>query len=161
MQLNTKDAMPEELKQINDLLRTSKAYWGYDAEFLDQFMEKFGITNSYMKKNSIKLFYLEDQLAGFFNFCINDEGLFELGNFFLHPSYIGQGIGRKLWEACCKEAKLLGKDEFIIWSDPHAENFYLAMGCEKIGVRQSPMMPGRYPPILRYKIKNNTLLSVK
>ena len=45
-----------------------------------------------------------------------------------------------------------GKYEFIIWSDPNAENFYLRMGYEKIGVRQSPMMPDRYPPILKFKL---------
>ena len=27
------------------------------------------------------------------------------------------------------------------------------MGCKKIGVRKSPMMPDRYPPILKFKIK--------
>jgi len=36
-----------------------------------------------------------------------------------------------------------------------AENFYLKMGCEKIGARQSPMMPDRYPPILKYKMKSD------
>ncbi|HVE45045.1 MAG TPA: GNAT family N-acetyltransferase [Gammaproteobacteria bacterium] len=74
--------------------------------------------------------------------------------FLLHPDYIGKGVGRMLWHACCQETKLQGRNEFIIWSDPHAENFYLKMGCEKIGVRQSPMMPDRYPPILKFNLSN-------
>ena len=60
-----------------------------------------------------------------------------------------------MWDACCQEAKKQGENEFIIWSDPNAENFYLKMGCQKIGVRESPMMPNRYPPILKYKIKSD------
>jgi len=153
MEIEFKDATFNDLNNINDLLRLSKAYWGYDAAFLDLFMEKLGITDTYMQQHAIKLLYVDNQLAGFFNFGINNENLFELDNFFLYPSCIGQGLGRKLWEACCRVAMEQGKDEFIIWSDPNAENFYLKMGCEKIGVRQSPIIPDRYAPILKYKVK--------
>jgi streptomycin 6-kinase len=152
MNIRIKDASIDDLNQINHVLRSSKSYWGYDQNFLDLFMEKLGMTEEYLKKHTIKLFYVNNQLAGFYNFLINDEGLFELDTFFLHPNSIGKGLGRKLWHMCCKTAKEQNKDEFIIWSDPHAENFYLKMGCEKIGVRQSPMMPDRYPPILRFKL---------
>ena len=104
MKMTVKNATLDDLSSINDLLRLSKAYWGYDAEFLNRFMKKLGITHSYMEKHNIKLFYIADSLAGFFNFSINSENLFELDNFFLHPDYIGKGVGRKLWEACCQEA---------------------------------------------------------
>lgn len=60
---------------------------------------------------------------GEINFGFNADGLFELDNFFLHPNFIGKGIGRMLWHACCQEAKNQGKKEFIIWSDPNAEKF--------------------------------------
>jgi streptomycin 6-kinase len=152
MKIDIKEALPENLNQINELLRISKAYWGYDAVFLDRFMERLGITDMYMQQHAIKLFCVDDYLAGFFNFGFNADGLFELDNFFLHPNYIGKGIGRMLRQACCQEAKKQRKNEFIIWSDPNAEKFYVKMGCEKIGVRQSPMMPDRYPPILKFKL---------
>ncbi|OGT36614.1 MAG: hypothetical protein A3F11_01245 [Gammaproteobacteria bacterium RIFCSPHIGHO2_12_FULL_37_14] len=155
MKVNIQDASVDDLNQINALLRVSKAYWGYDNHFLDRFMDKLGITHAYMQQNVIKLFYVDDHLVGFFNFCFNSDGLFELDNFFLHPDYIGKGIGQMLWHACCQEVKKQDANEFIIWSDPNAEKFYVKMGCEKIGVRQSPMMPDRYPSVLRYKVKNN------
>ena len=152
MDISIRNAVPENLEPINQLLRLSKAHWGHDKEFLDRFMQKLGITKSFMDKHTIKLFYVDNDLAGFFNFSIKDDGSFELDNFFLHPDYIGKGIGRELWAACCKEARNQGKDEFIIWSDPNAEGFYRKMGCEKIGVRQSPVAPNRYPPVLRFKL---------
>jgi streptomycin 6-kinase len=95
-------------------------------------MEKLGITHEYMKQHAIKLLHLDDRLAGFFNFSFNADSLFELENFFLHPDYIGKGIGRMLWRACCQEAKKQNENEFIIWSDPNAEKFYVKMGCEKL-----------------------------
>ena len=153
MKISIKDATLNDLNKVNELLRLSKSYWKYNKEFIDTFMEKFGITSDYLENHHIKLFYIDDRLAGFYNFEMNNENVFELANFFLHPDFIGQGIGKKLWNACCQTAIEQGKNEFILWGDPNAEAFYLKMGCEKIGVRQSPMMLGRYPAILKFKIK--------
>lgn len=100
MNITIKDAKSSDLNNINELLRLSKAHWGYDNAFLD----------------------------------------------------IGKGVGRMLWHTCCQEAKNQGQSEFIIWSDPNAEKFYIKMGCKKIGVRKSPMMPDRHPPILKFKL---------
>jgi|SRR5579872_2194283 len=152
MKTSIKDATTKDLNKINEIMRISKAHWGYDEQFMDIFMNKLGINSEYMKNHSIKLLYVDNQVAGFYNFGINSDNVFELDNFFLHPDYIGLGLGKKLWDACCQTAKEQGKSEFILWSDPNVENFYLKMGCEKIGVRESPMMPNRYPPVLRYKI---------
>lgn len=132
------NATENDIEAINQLLRISKAHWGYDEEFLDRFMENFSINVERLKKTTTRLFYVDDKLAGLFGFIINEDDLLELDNFFLHPDYLGKGFGYKLWHACCDTAKELGKNEFIIWSDPNAENFYLKMGCEKIGVRKSP-----------------------
>lgn len=153
MQISIKDATLNDLNKVNSILRISKSYWSYNKEFIDIFMEKFGITPEYLENHTIKLFYIDNRLAGFYNFEINTDNLFELANFFLHPDFIGKGIGKILWDACCQTALEQEKYEFILWSDPNAESFYLKMGCEKIGVRQSPMMPDRYPAILKFKIK--------
>lgn len=151
MNLQLQDAKLDDLQKINHLLRLSKAYWGYDEKFLNSFMRKLGITEGYMQKNNIKLFLRDTRLIAFYNFIFNKEAELELDNLFIHPDYIGQGLGRKLWEKCCETAKLTEYREFIIWSDPNAENFYLKMGCQKIGVRTSPLIPGRYP-VLKYTL---------
>jgi N-acetylglutamate synthase-like GNAT family acetyltransferase len=147
-----RDAGLHDLQEINHLLRISKAYWGYDEKFLDSFMVKLGITEDYINKNNIQLFFLDNRLVAFYNFVSNHLEL-ELDNLFIHPDFIGKGSGRQLWKKCCKAAKSMGYYEFTIWSDPNAENFYLKMGCKKVGVRQSPLMPGRFPPVLKYKLE--------
>lgn len=152
MNIEIRTAELQDIEAINHLLRLSKAYWGYDEAFINKFMEKLCITPNHFGKTTILLFYVNGEIAGFYNFLVNEDKTLELDNFFLHPKYIGKGFGKKLWDACCNTAKEFGRNEFIIWSDPHAENFYIKMGCEKIGARASPVMPNRYPPILRYKI---------
>ncbi len=148
-----KPAQSTDLNSIRRLMRASKTYWAYDEKFLNKFMEIIGIRLDYMQKHDIQLAYLNKAMIGFYNFILHNDGVLELDNLFLHPDYIGKGFGRILWQYICETAKQLGKNEFTIWSDPYAELFYLKMGCEKIGVRKSPMMPNRYPPVLRYQLK--------
>lgn len=115
LEIEIKNANVQNLTAINALLHASKAYWGYDKNFMDLFMEKLGISRLYLLKNQIKLFYVNAELAGFYSFSINTDGILELDNFFLHPDYIGSGLGKELWTACCQTAKKYNKKEFIIW----------------------------------------------
>ncbi len=68
MKITIRDAEVDVLNQINHLLGLSKSYWGYDKNFIDHFMNKLGITHTYMERHDIKMFYVDDTLAGFFNF---------------------------------------------------------------------------------------------
>lgn len=154
MSLIIKTPTLNELEQINQIVRLSKGHWGYDEIFLNRFMENFSVTKEYLERNTSRIACIYEQLIGFYSFSIQADGSLELDNFFLHPSQIGKGLGRKLWVAYCDTAKELGKHEFTLWADPNTESFYLKVGCEKIGVRQSPMMPDRYPPVMRCKISN-------
>jgi streptomycin 6-kinase len=151
MEITIKQATVENCQDINQILRLSKGHWGYSEDFLDRFMAGFSITEEYLEMYDVKLFLVDNEIAGYFNFITNQAGEFELDNFFLHPRYIGRGLGRSLWDSCCQIAKNHAK-EFVIWSDPNAEAFYAKMGCERIGVRKSPTMPDRYPPVMKYKL---------
>lgn len=140
-----------DISNINMTLRLSKAYWGYDEAFVDAFMKVFAIDEGYLNQHTVRVLYEEKQIAGFFCFMFKDQ-LWELDFFFLHPDYIGKGLGRKLWKACCETSQELGIKEFTLWSDPHAEPFYVKMGCKRIGMKESPVMRNRLCPIMHYKI---------
>lgn len=151
MKMKFKNAQYEDLEAINQLLRLSKGYWGYDKNFMDCFMQLFNINPEYLNNNITKLLYVDEKLAGFYSFVDNDDQ-FELDCFFLHPNFIGKGLGLTMWLDCCKTAKEQRKLEFIIWSDPGAESFYQKRGCVKIGTRQSPLMSDRHLPLLKYQL---------
>ena len=137
---------------LNATMRLSKAHWAYDQAFMDAFMHKYSIDENYLDHHDVTLLCKEGDLIGYFSFTFHEDHTLELDHFFLHPSYIGKGLGKRLWKECCLVAIKLGATEFTLWSDPEAEPFYAKMGCEKIGVKQSPFMPDRYPPIMRYKL---------
>lgn len=153
MATTIQNATDNDVDTMNQLLRHSKAHWGYDKEFLDKFMEKYAFSVEKLKKTTARLFYLDKKMIGLYGFIIDENNMLELDYFFLHPDYVGKGFGYGLWYACCNTAKEMGRNEFVIWSDPNAAFFYMKMGCEKIGTRQSPMMPDRNPPVFKYKMK--------
>jgi streptomycin 6-kinase len=152
MKIEIQKATLSDLKKINDLVRISKSYWGYDKAFIDKFMGILGMTAEHFPHTHTFLLIVDTNLAGLYSFFITEDDILELEYFFLHPDYIGKGLGRKLWESCCQTVQILKKKEFILWSDPNTETFYTKMGCHKIEEKESPIMPNRSIPILKYVI---------
>lgn len=74
------------------------------------------------------------------------------GWLFVHPDHMGQGVARALWSELRKEAAARGIRSFVIEADPNAVPFYLALGAEKIGEKESTVIPGRLFPILRVPV---------
>ena len=146
-------AQDQDLISLNEKLRLSKAYWGYDQIFMDAFMEKFALSEKYLQNNIVYVMSQSTNNIGFFSFVFHEDHSLELDHFFVSPDYIGRGFGRKMWNACCDVAQELDVEEFILWADPEAEGFYSKMGCTKIGVKESPLMPNRYPPIMCFKLR--------
>lgn len=150
--LKTIPALPIHKDLLNQLMRASKGHWGYDGDFMDAFMEKFGLTTPLLEDEnvSITMAYKKDDLVGFYGFTRTQDDSIELDWLFLDPLFIGQGLGRELWTMACATALERDYKEFTLWSDPGAEGFYTRMGCEKVGTRPSPMLPNRFPPIMKY-----------
>ena len=146
--MSIRQANPNDIDAINHLFCLSKGSWGYDPVFMHQCMSEYSITIDKILQKSVYLYYVDGFLAGFYSFIQEVNECAELDYFFLHPDFFGKGIGRKLWDACINTAKDIKITEFILYSDPNAEAFYLKMGCRKIGEQESPMIKGRLLPVL-------------
>jgi len=69
-------------------------------------------------------------------------------HFATHPDWIGQGIGRALYETCEAQAIAGGILRFDCFASLNAEGFYAALGFERIE-RIEVAMPGvNFPGIL-------------
>lgn len=157
MNVTLRPAILSDLDTLNAVMKLSKAHWGYDTAFMEKFMELFSITKEALDQSTASVALVNKTIIGFYQLVFNQEGDLELENIFVHPDYIGRGIGQLLWSDLCQSALSLGKSEFTLWSDPNAESFYLKMGCQKIGTKASPMMPGRYPSIFKFTIDSPQL----
>ena len=116
------------------------------------FMDNFRITENYLVNNKVVVVSYNNADIGFYSFVINNEADLELDYFFIHPNYIGKGLGRKMWDSCIETAGTYDMPYFVLWSDPNADRFYKAMNCVKIGERKSPVLPDRYPALFKYSL---------
>ncbi|WP_019217186.1 hypothetical protein [Legionella tunisiensis] len=76
-------ANPSEWVELNHFIRLSKGFWGYTAPFLDTFMEKWGLKESFLQKNEVILLEQDKHLVGLYAFKMNEEKLPELDLFLL------------------------------------------------------------------------------
>lgn len=76
-------------------------------------------------------------------------GLAHIRHFSTHPNWINQGIGRKIYNQCKKEARQAGINKLSCYSTMGAENFYKALGFMTIKTFELAMGEGlNFPTIL-------------
>jgi GNAT superfamily N-acetyltransferase len=73
------------------------------------------------------------------NAARNDENTYELDHLWVLPEYIGQGIGKQLFNHAIERCKILNISILKIESDPNAQAFYEKMGAKKIGESHSDL----------------------
>ena len=147
-----------ELQALTELTKRSKAYWGYDAEFMVKAEpeltirpEKFG--------DAFLVFVLQNQnhVLGFYSLIPKEAKNIELHDLFVEPSEIGKGRGKQLWNHAVQTAKLLGYQRMVWTADPHAESFYQRRGAVTRSYLPSPVMADRMLPHMEYQLFPATL----
>ena len=151
--LQFKDAEAKHLELLRDILITSKGYWGYSQEQLEQCRSNLKFEEEYVGQNRVKLILEESNVIGFFALVKGE--LNELDHFWLLPNAIGKGNGNLVFEQIIVECKELNIAEFYIVSDPDAEGFYLKKGALKVGEVYSEAQK-RMLPKLKYAVVKPT-----
>lgn len=57
--INFRAAQNDDLGILNDMVRASKAYWGYSDDFMNRFMDLFQLTENYLAHNSVYVILLD------------------------------------------------------------------------------------------------------
>lgn len=119
-----------EAEALTDLVLRSKAYWGYDAEFLAACAPELRIRSCEVAGRRIVV--AEDVPGGRVLGLASLEGaapVARLGLLFVEPEAIGRGVGRRLYRDALGRAAGLGFRRLVIDADAHAAGFYRAMGA--------------------------------
>ncbi|MET9885457.1 GNAT family N-acetyltransferase [Streptomyces sp. NPDC006430] len=119
-----------EAEALTALVLRSKAYWGYDVQFLASCAEELGIRAEEVAGRRIVV--AEESPGGRILGLASLEGappVARLGLLFVEPEAIGRGVGRRLYRDVLVRAAALGFRRLLIDSDPHAAGFYRAMGA--------------------------------
>ncbi|MFJ1748185.1 GNAT family N-acetyltransferase [Streptomyces sp. NPDC088116] len=131
--MRIREARPDEAQVLSGLALRSKAHWGYDDSFLAACADE--LTLSATDVTARRVIVAQDEESGELLGVASLEGEppdGTLGLLFVEPHAIGRGIGRTLYAHVLDAARDLGFERLTIDSDPHAVDFYRALGARPV-----------------------------
>jgi GNAT superfamily N-acetyltransferase len=153
MSVLIRSARPAEARVLSDLALRSKAYWGYDGEFIEACRNELTVSADKIASRRATVADKDGSIVGFTTLEGDPpEGV--LGMMFVDPHVIGEGVGRLLFEHSVAAGRELGFIQLTIDADPNAEPFYRAMGAVRIGSVPSGSIPGRVLPQMVVTLKS-------
>ncbi|MFN3210288.1 MAG: GNAT family N-acetyltransferase [Roseovarius sp.] len=141
-----------DVDDLTSLCLRSKAYWGYDAEFMAACVPVLTLTLPELQQIPTITEVEGGRITGMAQVSNREAGCY-LQKLFVDPAHMGMGTGRRLFAWAAGTARDMGATEMIIDSDPGAVPFYTAMGCRAAGNVPSEVIPGRMLPRLVYDLQ--------
>ena len=130
----------------------SKAHWGYDAEFMRRSVAALRVRSADIALGRVLVAVDgKDRAIGVASVIPEGESA-DLDLFFVDPPFMGRGMGRVLFEAAVRSARLFGARTLTILADPNAAAFYERMGARFLRNAPSDAIPGRSLPLDEYDI---------
>lgn len=149
-------AVPSEGSALTALALRSKAYWWYTEAFMCACEAELTYSPEQIESRDLTVVVGEvgGTMSGFYVLRRLSPLEYELEALFVEPGLIGQGLGRALLEHGKGTVGSSGGESILVQGDPNAEGFYLAMGGERIGTRESGSIPGRHLPLFRLWVRS-------
>lgn len=149
-------ARVDEAELITDLALRSKAYWGYDADFMAKCALVLRMTPEMIEREDMSCVVAEaeETILGYSLLYLPEDRTEEamLNGLFIDPDAIGKGVGQALLQDALAAAQAKGWRYLFLEADPNAEAFYLKFGAERVGQCASTIEVGRLLPWLRFTI---------
>jgi GNAT superfamily N-acetyltransferase len=151
--MQLRPARPDEADLLSDLAVRSKAYWGYDDDFLAGSRIQLAVRPDEVVERRVTVAEVDGSVVGFYS-LEGEPPVGELGLMFVDPAHIRRGVGLRLWTHAVSAARVAGLASFTIDADPFAEAFYLAMGAVRVGSVASKVRAGRFLPRLAFSVSS-------
>jgi GNAT superfamily N-acetyltransferase len=141
-----------EAASLTALCVRSKAYWGYDAEFMRLSANALTVSEGDIANGGVLVAYdAGGRTLGMAN-VVTDGAAADLDAMFVDPPAIGGGAGRALFAASVELARRRGAARMTILADPNAAFFYERMGARFVRNAPSDAIPGRSLPLYEYDL---------
>lgn len=149
MLMKLRRARKDEAPMLSMLAMESKAHWSYSQAQLAEWRESLRVSAEMIGSCPTYVAEMEQHVVGFF-LLVPEAGQWQLEHFWVHPSRMGQGVGRFMLREAARVAAAAGANTLLIEADPNAEAFYLACGAVRIGQTPAPIegMASRVLPLM-------------
>ncbi|MFI4976236.1 MAG: GNAT family N-acetyltransferase [Caulobacterales bacterium] len=138
----------EEAAALTDLVRRSKAAWGYDAAFMAAVDPVLRIDPAAIAEGWV--WVAEDargRVQGVYAIARTDNPeVIVLDSMFVEPAAMRTGVGAVLFRHAAEAARRYGARVLSIEADPNAAPFYERMGARRSGAAPGAT-PGRVLPV--------------
>lgn len=125
-------AAPEDAGALSRIAFAAKAHWGYPERWMERWREGLTITPGFVGGHEVFAAFVEGEPVGFYA-LVGEGRRIELEHLWVLPEWIGEGMGRALFEHAVRKAASLGAETLGIEADPNAEGFYRRMGARRTG----------------------------
>jgi GNAT superfamily N-acetyltransferase len=150
---NIRKARLDEAASLTTLAIRSKAYWGYDAEFMSKAVPELTLDPDKFGPDFLVFVLAADgRYFGFYSLIPLDSATIELHHLFVDPDHVGTGLGASLWRHAVETARTLNYRTIVLTADPHAEPFYVRRGAVTRAYVTSPIQMDRSLPRMQYQI---------
>ncbi len=140
-----------ELAKLSEMCLRSKAYWGYDADFMAACVDELTLRPNDLETTEIAVAEQAHAITGVAQVSATD-GSADLLKLFVDPDHMGKGVGRVLLDWAIQTAREQHADKLVIEADPGAEPFYLKQGATHVGEVPSGSIAGRVLPLMHIRL---------
>src|SRR5688572_10653804 len=119
MSVALRTATPADAAVLTELAHAAKRHWGYPEHWVELWCAALTITPDFIRRHPVYLAAAGGTPVGFYA-LIHGPGC-TLEHLWVLPEWMGQGIGRLLFEHALHTAAALGATQLDLEADPHAE----------------------------------------
>ena len=146
--------MPEQAGVLTTITLAAKRHWNYPENWIKTWLPSLMITPEYILVNEIWVAIVDEQCVAYYSLKPEGEYLW-LDNLWVLPEFMGQGIGKQLFQHALGRVRVCGVSILKIEADPNAQAFYEKMGARKIGEHHTQVNgQPRILPIMEIKIND-------
>lgn len=131
-------AVMSDIDALNRIALNAKAHWGYSADQLRAWAPDLLTPPETIASMPTFVAELGATAIGFAQLDTSAQP-WELVSLWVQPERMGKGVGRQLLNEVAKCARLAGRAEIAIDSDPNAELFYIACGASLVARIPAPI----------------------
>lgn len=144
-----KRAERSDFETLSKISVESKKHWGYPDEWMKLWIKDLMISSEYIEQNFVYKVMIEVEIAGFIS-LEEDKEVYEIAHLWIKPKFMRMGLGKMLLNKVVANVVKPG-GEILVESDPNAEQFYINLGFETFGKKES-LPKGRFLPLMKKKI---------
>jgi GNAT superfamily N-acetyltransferase len=129
--ISIQQAIPEQAGLLTMITLASKRHWNYPESWIQTWLPSLTITSEYILANETWIAVEGEKCAAYYSLKQDDESPW-LDNLWVLPEFMGQGIGKQLFQHAMERSRVHDAITLKIEADPNAQVFYEKMGARKI-----------------------------